>query len=84
MIMNNLQKLLTKVFRSVCSEIDGNSEHISEDVSTKEIIDLCEEYNFTDLKEKLVKYEEAYEEGDYDKIDEIDESFGKLYPWDED
>lgn len=82
--MNNLQKLLTKVFRCICSEIDGNTEHISEDVSTKEIIDLCEEYNFTDLKEKLVKYEEAYEEGDYDKIDEIDESFGKLYPWDED
>lgn len=82
--MNNLQKLLTKVFRCVCSEIDGNTEHISEDVSTKEIIDLCEEYNFTDLKEKLVKYEEAYEEGDFDKIDEIDESFGKLYPWDED
>lgn len=82
--MNNLQKLLTKVFRCICSEIDGNTEHISEDVSTKEIIDLCEEYNFTDLKEKLVKYEEAYEEGDFDKIDEIDESFGKLYPWDED
>ena len=48
--MNKLENLLAKVFCSVCSEIDGNTERISENVTTKEIIEICEENNLTDLK----------------------------------
>ena len=66
--MNNLEKLLAKVFSSICSEIDGNTEHISEDIKTSEIIKICEEYKLTDLKDKLVNLENAYDDCDYDEV----------------
>lgn len=81
--MNKLENLLAKVFCSVCSEIDGNTEHISEDVTTKEIIEICEEHKLTDLKNKLVKLENAYDDCDYDKIDNIVETLNISYPWDD-
>jgi hypothetical protein len=79
--MTKLEKLLAKVFSSICSEIDGNTEHISEDIKTSEIIEICEEYKLTDLKKKLVKLEDAYDDGNYKKVDKIHKSFGKLYDW---
>lgn len=79
--MNKLENLLAKVFCSVCSEIDGSNEHISEDVTTKEIIEICEEHNLTDLKNKLVELEEAYDDFDYDKINDIFCSLKISYPW---
>lgn len=80
--MNKLENFLAKVFCSVCSEIDGSNEHISEDVTTKEIIEICEEHNLTDLKNKLVKLEDAYNDCDYDKVDNIVETLNISYPWD--
>lgn len=79
--MTKLEKLLAKVFSSICSEIDGNTEHISEDIKTSEIIKICEEYKLTDLKDKLVKLENAYDDCDYDEVNKIHKSFGKLYDW---
>ena len=81
--MNKLENLLAKVFCSVCNEIDGSNEHISEDVTTKEIIEICEEHNLTDLKNKLVKLEKAYDDCDYDKVDNIVETLNISYPWDD-
>ena len=81
--MNKLENLLAKVFCSVCSEIDGSNEHISEDVTTKEIIEICEEHNLTDLKNKLVKLEDAYNDCDYDKVDNIVETLNISYPWED-
>ena len=79
--MDKLGNLLAKVFCSVCSEIDGNTERISENVTTKEIIEICEENNLTDLKNKLVELEEAYDNFDYDKINDIFCSLKISYPW---
>lgn len=79
--MNKLENLLAKVFCSVCSEIDGNTEHISEDVTTKEIIEICEEHNLTKLKNKLVKLENAYDNCNYKKIENIVDSLNISYPW---
>ena len=79
--MNKLENLLAKVFCSVCSEIDGNTERISENVTTKEIIEICEENNLTDLKNKLVELEKAYDDFDYDKINDIFCSLKISYPW---
>lgn len=81
--MNKLENLLAKVFYSVCNEIDGSNEHISEDVTTKEIIEICEEHNLTDLKNKLVKLENAYDDCDYDKVNNIVETLNISYPWDD-
>ena len=81
--MNKLENILAKVFCSVCSEIDGNTERISENVTTKEIIEICEEHNLTDLKNKLVKLENAYDDCDYDKVNNIVETLNISYPWDD-
>ena len=79
--MNKLENILAKVFCSVCSEIDGNTERISENVTTKEIIEICEENNLTDLKNKLVELEKAYDDFDYDKVNDIFCSLKISYPW---